>query len=219
MYGIQRTGRYVQDRCIGSSVLKTILIADDNSTIRHLIRFLLENAGFRVCAEAEDGAQAIEKAKQTKPDLILLDFSMPNMNGAEASSVLKGMMPRVPIIVFTLHDDSVGKSLAAADGADLVISKADGMNKLLEAIHSLVNCAMGQSAAFGVSPNAYSVWIGRHVMLQIEVGALRVPLRGQALCESRNALRIRLEGCWDVDIFKEMIVRVEADNHGVPEVA
>ncbi|HEY2546904.1 MAG TPA: response regulator [Candidatus Acidoferrum sp.] len=200
-------------------MLKTILIADDNSTIRYLLRFLIENAGFKVCAEAEDGAQAIEKAKQTKPDLILLDLSMPNMSGAEASPVLKRMMPRVPIIVFTLHDDSFSRSLAAAVGADLVISKADGMNKLVKAIHDLVNCATEPPTALGAASKTYSVWIGRQVVLQVEVGPLRVPLRGQALCESSSALRIRLDGCWDVDIFKEMIVRVEADNRGVPEAA
>jgi CheY-like chemotaxis protein len=200
-------------------MLKTILIADDNSTIRYLLRFLVENAGFKVCAEAADGAEAIEKAQQTKPDLILLDFSMPKMNGAEASSVLKGLMPRVPIVIFTLHDDSFGKSLAAAIGADLVISKSEGLRKLVEAIHTLVDCATEQPAVLAASPNAFSVWIGRQVVLHLEVGAVRVPLRGQALCESTNALRVRLEGCWDVDIFKEMIVRVDPDNQGVPEAA
>ena len=62
----------------------------------------------------------------------------------------------------------------------------------------------------------YSVWVGRQVVLQIEAGESRVPLRGRVVNESTKALRFRLEGRWDVDIFKEMIVRVEADNCPAP---
>jgi RNase P/RNase MRP subunit p29 len=58
----------------------------------------------------------------------------------------------------------------------------------------------------------YSAWLGRQVVLQIDAGESRVPLRGRVVDESTNALRFRLEGRWDVDIFKEMIVGVEADN-------
>jgi hypothetical protein len=58
----------------------------------------------------------------------------------------------------------------------------------------------------------YSAWLGRQVVLQIDAGESQVPLRGRVVNESTNALRFRLEERWDVDIFKEMIVRVEADN-------
>jgi two-component system, chemotaxis family, chemotaxis protein CheY len=195
---------------------KTILIADDNSTIRYLIRYLIERKGFVVCAEAEDGAQAIEKAKRTQPDLILLDLSMPIMTGAEASSVLKRLMPLTPILLFTLHGDSVAKSLAASAGADLLISKSDGIDKLVDGIHSLANCA---PPAFLHSCNAYSHWVGRQVALQIAAGASRVLLRGQLVRESSDALRVRIEGSWDVDIFKEMILRVDPDQPSIPDAA
>jgi len=61
-------------------------------------------------------------------------------------------------------------------------------------------------------PKTYSGWLGRQVVLQVDAGESQVPLRGRVLNESPDALRFRLEGRWDVDIFKEMIVRVEADN-------
>jgi CheY-like chemotaxis protein len=197
-------------------MLKTILIADDNSTIRDLIRYLIERKGFVVCAEAEDGAQAIEKAKRTNPDLILLDLSMPVTTGAEASSVLKRLMPLTPILLFTLHDDSFARSLIASTGADLLVSKSDGIHKLVEGIDRLVNCA---SPAALHPPSSYSVWIGRQVELQIAAGASRVPLRGQLMSESNDALRVRLEGCWDVDIFKEMILGVDADKPVILDAA
>jgi len=59
----------------------------------------------------------------------------------------------------------------------------------------------------------YSAWLGRQVVLHIDAGESQVPLRGRVLNESTDALRFRLEGRWDVDIFKEMVVRVEADNN------
>ncbi len=66
---------------------------------------------------------------------------------------------------------------------------------------------------------AYSVWLGRQVVLEIDTGESRVPLRGRVVNESSQALRFRLDGRWDVDIFKEMIVRVEADNLPVPNLS
>jgi two-component system, chemotaxis family, chemotaxis protein CheY len=118
---------------------KNILVVDDNASIRFLIRSLLENTGYTVCGEAEDGADAIEKAKQLKPDLICLDLSMPRMNGAEAASVLKRLMPGVPIILFTMHDDSLGQSLARAVGVDKVLGKPDGITRLTESIAELLS--------------------------------------------------------------------------------
>lgn len=63
---------------------------------------------------------------------------------------------------------------------------------------------------------AYTAWLGCQVSLKIQDGELRVPLRGLVVNESSNAFRVRIEGCWDLDIFKEMIVPVEAINYGTP---
>ena len=125
---------------------KRVLIADDHATVRFLIRSLVENAGFTVCAEADDGTHAIEQAKGSHPDLILLDLSMPNMNGAEAASVLKRMMPQVPIILFTLHDDSISQRLAKALGVDMVVAKSDGMTNLVGSMRILLGLSSVESA-------------------------------------------------------------------------
>ena len=80
--------------------------------------------------------------------------------------------------------------------------------------HSIVSFAMvsrrGSVAAY--MPKTYSDWLGRQVVLQIEAGESLIPLRGLVVKESNNALRFRVDGGWDVDIYKEMILRVEADN-------
>jgi len=124
---------------VSDKTKKRVLVVDDHPSIRFLLRSLVETEDFTVCGEAVDGREAVEKAPQLRPDLILLDFSMPNMNGAEAAPLLKKPMPQVPIILFTLHEDSVGNALAAAMNVDKVIAKPDGMSKLLECMRSVLS--------------------------------------------------------------------------------
>jgi len=122
-----------------SPVSKQILIADDSNTVRRILaRFLQDRRGVRVCGEASNGLEAVEQARRLRPDLVLLDLAMPEMNGAEAASVLKKMMPNVYIIVFTMFSENIGSSLASAVGVDLVLSKPDGMKALADAVDSLV---------------------------------------------------------------------------------
>lgn len=116
-----------------------ILICDDNPNIRYLLRVFVESqTPFKICGEAGHGTEAIEKAKLLQPDLILLDLAMPVMSGAEAASVLKAKLPRTKIILFSMHMDSVPRSLAAAVGVDLALSKADGITKLGEHLRTLL---------------------------------------------------------------------------------
>jgi len=115
-----------------------VLIADDSASMRLAVRFLLERRHSElVVSEAVDGVDAIEKAKQTKPDLILLDLAMPRLNGAEAASVLKNALPETPIILFTMYSDLHADSLSAFIGVDF-ISKVDGIPKLLERVDALL---------------------------------------------------------------------------------
>jgi DNA-binding NarL/FixJ family response regulator len=116
---------------------KSILIADDSVTIRTLVRTFLESHNLNVCGEACDGVDAIEKAKSLKPDLILLDFAMPRLSGIEAASVLKKLMPKLRIVLFTMFDDVVAESLITAVGVDVVLSKPDGLHTLIQCIENL----------------------------------------------------------------------------------
>ncbi len=119
---------------------KQILIADDSKTIRRILKLFLQvQQNLNVCGEAANGFEAIEQAKKLQPDLILLDLAMPEMNGAEAASVLKKMMPHVPIIVFTMYSENIGRSLTSAIGVDMVLSKPDGMMALMQAVQTLTN--------------------------------------------------------------------------------
>ena len=122
-----------------SHVHKTkILIIDDSAMMRSALRKFLEDEQFTVCGEAEDGLIGIEKAKELSPDLIFLDFSMPGMNGAAAAPILKRALPKVPIILFTMHDQYVAKILAASHSVDRVLPKPSDLSQILNCIRSLL---------------------------------------------------------------------------------
>ena len=115
---------------------KTVLIADDSASVRLSVRLLLQGRHKElVVREAVDGLDVIQKAKTWHPDLILLDLSMPGLNGAEAAAVLKNDMPETPVILFTMTELRVDTLCAAID-VDF-ISKADGVSKLLERVDAL----------------------------------------------------------------------------------
>jgi DNA-binding NarL/FixJ family response regulator len=105
---------------------KRILIADDNEDLRRVIRWFLESqTTCEVCGEAVNGFDVIDKAITLNPDLILLDYSMPAMNGIEAGAVLKVMLPNVPLILFTAEDTGAIESAAISAGIQAVVAKTD----------------------------------------------------------------------------------------------
>jgi DNA-binding NarL/FixJ family response regulator len=123
---------------------KAVLIADDNNGVRSALRSFLErNTELSVCGEAVDGTDAIEKAKELHPGLVLMDLSMPNTNGIEAAWTIKGVMPDVKIVVFTLYTDLLTKSLAMRAGVDLVVPKSEGALGLLKALRPLLDSYTG----------------------------------------------------------------------------
>ena len=119
--------------------MPSLLICDDNPNIRYLLRAYVESrTPFEICGEAAHGLEAVEKVKKLRPDLVLLDLSMPVMTGAEAAVIIRGTVPRTKIILFSLHVDNVPKSLAAVVGVDLALSKSDGIAKLAEHLNALL---------------------------------------------------------------------------------
>jgi DNA-binding NarL/FixJ family response regulator len=106
--------------------VRSVLVVDDNPTIRKAVCELFTREGdFEVCGEAENGQEAIEKAQQLRPALIVTDLSMPLMNGLEETRILKKLMPTVPVIIFTIHSNSLIEREALAAGASAVVCKSD----------------------------------------------------------------------------------------------
>src|SRR5215831_17015280 len=115
-----------------------ILIADDHEVARRGIRDILEShPGWEVCAEAKDGREAVEFSASLKPDVILLDIGMPNLNGLEAARQILTSSPDVPILILTMHDsDNVIREVLRA-GARGFLLKSDAGRDLLNAIDAL----------------------------------------------------------------------------------
>jgi len=113
---------------------KSVLIVDDHDAVRGAIRSAIaKEEDLRVCGEAVDGLDAIEKTKEFKPDLVVLDLAMPKLNGIEAASVIHTEVPTARVVLFTLYDRPV-KMLGAVVGIDLVLSKTDGVKNLIKCV-------------------------------------------------------------------------------------
>jgi len=106
--------------------VKSVLVVDDSALIRRLLRAALTESGWIVCDEAENGREGIVKAQDLRPDVIILDLVMPEMNGLETARVIKRIMPTTPLIMFTTHCVPGLEQEANAAGIRKVVSKEDG---------------------------------------------------------------------------------------------
>jgi DNA-binding NarL/FixJ family response regulator len=114
---------------------KKVLVVDDNAELRHLLcRLFTAESDFEVCGEAENGREAIAKAQELRPDVIVTDLSMPVMNGIEAARLLKGLMPAVPIIMFSEYGDAFSENEARSAGVAALVSKSAHVSVLLEQV-------------------------------------------------------------------------------------
>jgi DNA-binding NarL/FixJ family response regulator len=117
-----------------------ILIADDHEVVRSGLRTVVEaQPGWTVVAEASDGRDALAKALDTKPDVAIIDYSLPLLNGAEVTRQIRARVPAVEVLIFTMHDsDSLLADILAA-GARAYLLKSDANQYLIAAVASLAN--------------------------------------------------------------------------------
>jgi DNA-binding NarL/FixJ family response regulator len=112
---------------------KAVLIVDDNGVIRRVLcEAFKKETDFEVCGEAENGKTAIEKAQELRPDLIVLDLSMPVMNGLDAARALKRIMPTVPLVMFSEYSNALSEQEAHSAGIWALISKSEHVSVLVE---------------------------------------------------------------------------------------
>jgi DNA-binding NarL/FixJ family response regulator len=122
-----------------TTTAKSVLIVDDNAFIRQALCELFEReSDFEVCGEAENGKQAIEQAQKLHPDLIVLDLSMPVMNGFEAARVLKRLLPTVLLIMYSGFGDRVAEHQARLIGISEVVSKSEQASVLIRKARGLL---------------------------------------------------------------------------------
>lgn len=114
-------------------------MADDHETVRKGVCTILSfQHDIEVCGEAENGKEAIEKANELKPDLIILDITMPMLSGLEAAREIRKILPAVPILLLSMHDSRVFIDVAKRAGVQGYVTKSEAGQTLLRAVYSLL---------------------------------------------------------------------------------
>ena len=126
-------------------MLHRVFIVDDNPSIRTEIRAQLEASGLAVCGEAFDGLNALEQAPELNPDLVILDLSMPRMNGLDAARKLHSICPNVPILLNTMHSAVIRSEVTLPEGITEVVDKRE--NLLARVLLLLPNSDAAQSSS------------------------------------------------------------------------
>jgi DNA-binding NarL/FixJ family response regulator len=126
-----------------------ILVVDDHSSFRGLLRSFIElNPNWEVCGEASDGLEAVNRATELNPDIVIMDLDMPKLNGFEATRRIHKASPGTRILILTLHEFSDLPQIAHDSGAQGYLLKSEPFEVLTKAIETV-----GTSEEFFVSPH------------------------------------------------------------------
>jgi DNA-binding NarL/FixJ family response regulator len=116
------------------------LLVDDHESVRAGVTAILSSrANIEVCGEASNGREAVEKARELHPDLIILDVTMPVMDGINSAKEIRTFLPDVPILFFSMHDGVYLVHEAKMAGGQGFVSKTDASATLLDAVDALAN--------------------------------------------------------------------------------
>jgi two-component system, NarL family, response regulator DegU len=111
--------------------LTTVLIADDHQLLRQALRRAMEDAGLVVLGEAGDGAEAVQLVDELRPELVIMDVTMPVLGGIEATRRLHAAHPDLPIVVLTMHDEDALRDEALRAGASAFLTKDSSMQEVV----------------------------------------------------------------------------------------
>lgn len=116
-----------------------ILVADDNPAVRHYLRAILEQQStWAVCDEARTGTEALDRVKNNPPDMVLLDFQMPDLNGIDVARQISRLFPELPILMITIHLSPQLADEARKAGIRGACAKTD-VGSIVEAVNTLLN--------------------------------------------------------------------------------
>jgi two-component system, response regulator PdtaR len=123
-----------------------ILIAEDNALLRGVLRDALEEAGMTVVGEASDGEEAVTVAEQARPDIVVMDMRMPNVDGIEATERISRASWAMPVVVLSAYDEPQMIEAALAAGATNCLKKGVGLDDLIDAIRAAHRSARAQAS-------------------------------------------------------------------------
>jgi DNA-binding NarL/FixJ family response regulator len=180
----------------------TILLADDHSILREGLRALLSNTpDLEVIGEAKDGQDVIEKVRQLHPELVLLDLSMPIINGTEAIRVIKRRNPEIKVIALTVHKSEEYVRATLDAGADGYVLKDDTSNDLLTSIRNVRNGKVHLSP--GICDKVINGFLDR------PTEARSMPSWDQLTIREREVLKLIAEGNKNRGIAERLSVSIK----------
>jgi len=114
-----------------------VLLADDHALVRYGLRVLLEMSGVEVIGEADEGREMLRLARELKPDVVILDVTMPGLNGIDAAEMLREQCPRTRIVILSMHSGSEYVHRAFAAGASAYLMKGSASDEVLAAVQAV----------------------------------------------------------------------------------
>jgi two-component system response regulator NreC len=176
-----------------------ILLADDHTILRAGLKMMLNaQPDMDVVGEAQDGRQAIQEAQRLQPDIVLMDITMPDMNGIEATRQIKRNIPNVRVLILTMHehDEYVFQALRAGASGYMLKEAAD--TELITALHVV------QSGQFYLSPAAQSVMVGDYLQ-RVRTGEEKDSYSSLTERE-REILKLVAEGYTNNQIAEQLVI-------------
>lgn len=178
-----------------------VLIADDHGLVREGVRLLLQSqADIEVVAEAANGREAVKKAGELLPDLVLMDIAMPEMNGLEATRVIKLQWPQVEVLALTMHDDYEYFLELLHHGASGCVLKGASSAQLLAAIHAV------HEGGVYIHPSVAKNLVADYVH-RMEPGEEKARYDGLSERE-RQVLKLVAEGKTSQEVADELVLSV-----------
>lgn len=176
-----------------------ILIVDDHTILRAGLKMMLNaQPDMEVVGEAQDGRQAIYEVQRLQPDVILMDITMPDMNGIEATRQIKKMLPEARVLILTMHENDEYVFQALRAGASGYILKEAADTELISALHVI------QNGQFYLSPAAQSVMVGDYLQ-RVRIGEEKDSY--STLTErEREILKLVAEGHTNNQIAERLVI-------------